>query len=253
MHTVTSSIHRWAIGVSVAIFVAAVPVQWTGRWSAAQASAFGQPEVQQAPAQATSPAPVPKAKRAFETRDWYKLKTVGSPAMSPDGKYVALQVTSVLEAKNARVNEIWVVSTAPNGGDPVRFSAPGFDSTNPRFNPDGTLLIFNSTRPGYTSDDAFYVDPAIPGGVRGKPALLAYFQKLLGYNPNWVWSHMEGIPLEDGFLNKWRAMIPVGSKTLEVFGVCLVQLDASGKIRRNEVYFDRSELLSEIAHVRKRT
>jgi hypothetical protein len=106
---------------------------------------------------------------------------------------------------------------------------------------------------GFYSDDAFYVDPAIPGGVRGKPALLAYFQKLLGYNPNWVWSHMEGIPLEDGFLNKWRAMIPVGSKTLEVFGVCLVQLDASGKIRRNEVYFDRSELLSEIAHVRKRT
>jgi hypothetical protein len=105
----------------------------------------------------------------------------------------------------------------------------------------------------FYSDDAFYVDPAIPGGVRGKPALLAYFQKLLGYNPNWVWSHMEGIPLEDGFLNKWRAMIPVGSKTLEVFGVCLVQFDASGKIRRNEVYFDRSELLSAIAHVRKRT
>jgi hypothetical protein len=105
----------------------------------------------------------------------------------------------------------------------------------------------------FYSDDAFYLDPALPSGVRGKAALLAYFQRLLGYNPNWVWSHIEGIPLEDGFLNKWRAMIPVGSKTLEVFGVCLVQLDASGKIRRNEVYFDRSELLSEIAKARKKT
>lgn len=105
----------------------------------------------------------------------------------------------------------------------------------------------------FYSDDAFYLDPAIPSGVRGKPALLAYFHKLLGYNPKWVWSHLEGIPLEDGFLNKWRAMIPVGSKALEVVGVCLVQFDAAGKIRRNEVYFDRSQLLAEIANVRKGT
>jgi hypothetical protein len=29
--------------------------------------------------------------------------------------------------------------------------------------------------------------------------------------------------------------------------VCLVQLDSAGKIRRNEVYFDRTQLLAEIA------
>jgi len=102
----------------------------------------------------------------------------------------------------------------------------------------------------FYSEDAFYLDPAIPGGVRGKPALLSYFRKLLAYNPNWVWSQIEGIPLEDGFLNKWLAKIPVGDKTLDVVGVCLVQLDASGKIRRNEVYFDRHALLSEIENHR---
>ena len=104
----------------------------------------------------------------------------------------------------------------------------------------------------FYSDDAFYLDPGVPDGVRGKPALLAYFRTLLGYNPGWVWSQIEGIPLEEGFLNKWRALIPVGSNTLEVTGVCLVQLDAAGKIRRNEVYFDRSELLAEIAAARRR-
>ena len=104
----------------------------------------------------------------------------------------------------------------------------------------------------FYSDDAFYLDPAIPSGIRGKPALLEHFRKLLAHNPNWVWSQIEGIPLEDGFLNKWRAMIPVGSKTVEAVGICLVQLDAAGKIRRNEVYFDRSQLLSEIANARKR-
>jgi hypothetical protein len=29
-------------------------------------------------------------------------------------------------------------------------------------------------------------------------------------------------------------------------GVCTVQLDDAGKIRRNEVYFDRTELVGEI-------
>lgn len=98
----------------------------------------------------------------------------------------------------------------------------------------------------FYSEDAFYLDPGVPGGVKGKHALLAYFKKLLGINPNWTWSQIEGIPMEGGYLNKWRALIPVGSKTLEVVGVCFVQLDNQGKIRRNEVYFDRAQLLAEI-------
>jgi SnoaL-like domain len=99
----------------------------------------------------------------------------------------------------------------------------------------------------FYSDDTFYLDPGVPGGVQGKPALLEYFRKLLAQNPDWVWTQIEGIPLEDGFLNKWLASIPVGSIVLDVIGVCFVQLDDSGKIRRNEVFFDRSALLAEIA------
>jgi hypothetical protein len=99
----------------------------------------------------------------------------------------------------------------------------------------------------FYSDDALYVDPGVPAGVRGKAELLAYFHKLLANNPQWVWAQLEAIPMEDGFLNKWLAKIPVGVQTLEIVGVCLVQLDAAGKIRRNEVYFDRSGLLAEIA------
>ena len=98
----------------------------------------------------------------------------------------------------------------------------------------------------FYSEDALYVDPGIPAGARGKVELLAYFRKLLAHNPQWVWTQLEAIPLEGGFLNKWLAKIPVGAKTLEVVGVCLVQLDAAGKIRRNEVYFDRTELLAQI-------
>jgi len=103
------------------------------------------------------------AKRAFTPGDWYQVKTLSAPVMSPDGKYVAVQVTNVIEAKNARMNEIWVAQTTPGGGDPQRFSAPGFDSTAPRFSADGTLLIFNSTRPGYTGNQ-WAVRMDRPGG-----------------------------------------------------------------------------------------
>ncbi len=107
-------------------------------------------------------APQAAARRAFEPRDWYRLKTLSSPAVSPDGSHIAVQVQTVIEADNKRVNEIWVVSTAPGGGEPVRFSSPGVDSTNPRFSPDGKLLIFNAPRPGQSSQWAVRMDR--PGG-----------------------------------------------------------------------------------------
>jgi hypothetical protein len=98
----------------------------------------------------------------------------------------------------------------------------------------------------FYSDDALYLDPGVPEGVCGKVNLLTYFRKLLSQNPNWVWTQIEAIPMEGGFLNKWLAKIPVGPKSIACIGVCLVQFDADGLIRRNEVYFDRSQLISEI-------
>jgi hypothetical protein len=53
------------------------------------------------------------------------------------------------------------------------------------------------------------------------------------------------VPLEDGFLNKWRASVPVGNRIVNCRGVCSVQLK-NGLIYRNEVYFDRFELLTAI-------
>ncbi len=99
----------------------------------------------------------------------------------------------------------------------------------------------------FYSDDAFYLDPAVPRGIQGKEKLLAYFRKLLAQNPGWIWTQIEGIPLEGGFLNKWHARIPIGGKDVECVGVCFVQFDGQGKIRRNEVFFDRTEMMLEMS------
>jgi hypothetical protein len=104
---------------------------------------------------------------------------------------------------------------------------------------------------GFYTEDAFYSDPAIPAGVRGQPALLAYFQKLLSANPGWVWRHRGSLPIPDGFLNQWHATIPVGDRVVEAVGVCTVQL-RDGRIYSNQVYFDRSELLEAIRRGRAR-
>lgn len=84
--------------------------------------------------------------RAFTPADWYRLTTVSSPAMSPDGRLVAFAVTTVKVSENERHTEVWVVPTA--GGEPVRYTSPGVSSSNPRFSHDGRYLFFNSNRPG---------------------------------------------------------------------------------------------------------
>ena len=98
----------------------------------------------------------------------------------------------------------------------------------------------------FYSEDAFYCDPAIPQGLRGRAALTAYFRKLLARNPDWVWTHRGAMPMADGFANLWHASIPAGGRTLEVDGLCTVQL-RDGLIYRNEVYFDRTELLKALS------
>lgn len=132
----------------------------------------------------------------------------------------AMRALQGLDAGDARAfAEVWL--PAWTGNDPERLVA-------------------------FYTDDAFYSDPAIPNGVRGREALLAYFRKLLGKNPAWVWTHRGSVPLADGFLNEWHASIPAGTTTVEVDGVCTVQM-RDGRIYRNQVYFDRAPLLAALA------
>lgn len=103
----------------------------------------------------------------------------------------------------------------------------------------------------FYSDDAFFLDPGRPLGIKGKDQLLAYFTKVLGHNPNWVWTQIEPIAIEGGFMNKLAARIPVGDKIVECVGLCFLQFDDQGKIKRNEIYFDRTELIMEINKLRQ--
>lgn len=91
-------------------------------------------------------APESATERAFTPDDWYRLTTLSQPAMSPDGRYVAFTVMTVDEDENRRHREVWMVPTA--GGEPLRLTSPGTESSSPRWSHDGVYLFFTSRREG---------------------------------------------------------------------------------------------------------
>jgi len=132
----------------------------------------------------------------------------------------------------------------------------GMDTAEARAFAEKWLPTWTGNQPeqllSFYTPDAFYCDPAIPDGVRGRAALLGYFTRLLALNPSWVWRHQSSVPIRDGFLNHWRASIPAGARVIEAAGVCTVQLRA-GLIYSNQVFFDRSELLQVLRESQSRS
>ena len=95
----------------------------------------------------------------------------------------------------------------------------------------------------FYSKTAFYQDPANPKGLKGHDDLFPYFKKLLAANPKWIWRMIEAYPTEKGFIIKWKATIPAKSEEIIEYGMDILELEGD-LIIRNEVYFDRTELLS---------
>lgn len=75
-------------------------------------------------------------RRPLELEDYYRLKDVGSPALSPDGSRVAYVVSWVVEEENRRHSEIRL-APADGSGEPVRLTSPGFSASSPAWTPDG--------------------------------------------------------------------------------------------------------------------
>lgn len=86
-------------------------------------------------------------KRPMTLDDMFQLKRVGDPQISPDGKQVAYTVGTVDLDANKTVTAIWVAAT--DGQTPPRqLTNSGKRDAHPRWSPDGTKILFESTRSG---------------------------------------------------------------------------------------------------------
>ncbi len=94
-----------------------------------------------APASAqTSP-----GKRPLSLDDLAKVREVGEPQVSPDGKWIAYTVRTTDAQKDKRDTDLWMVSW--DGADTIRLtSTPETGESMPRWSPDGRYLAFLTTR-----------------------------------------------------------------------------------------------------------
>jgi len=88
---------------------------------------------------------VSQAKRPFTFEDMMKLKRIGEPVPSPDGKWVLFAAVDVDLAANKKTSHIWIV---PLTGGQEKEIISDQDGDRPRWAPDGKRFAFISNKDG---------------------------------------------------------------------------------------------------------
>src|SRR6059058_2347446 len=106
------------------------------------------------------------ARHPFTFEDMMKLKRVGAPVPSPDGKWVVFDCQDVDLAANTKSSHLWIVPAT--GGESRRLNPTPNHEERPRFSPDGKRLIWMSKATDPTQIWMSDFDPA-GGQLVGKP------------------------------------------------------------------------------------
>ncbi|MBE3124336.1 MAG: S9 family peptidase [Acidobacteria bacterium] len=83
-------------------------------------------------------------KRPISLDDLFKIRSVGDPQRSPDGKWVAYTVGTTDIEKDKRDTDLWMVSW--DGAEEVRLTSSLDGESTPRWSPDGRYLAFLTSR-----------------------------------------------------------------------------------------------------------
>jgi dipeptidyl aminopeptidase/acylaminoacyl peptidase len=91
--------------------------------------------------------PAAAAKRPMKLDDLFAFKRVSDPQVSPDGSLVVYVVTTVDLPGNKTISNLWLAAT--DGKTPPRqLTTTEKKDRHPRWSPDGSKILFESTRSG---------------------------------------------------------------------------------------------------------
>ena len=92
--------------------------------------------------------------RQLTLEDYYRIKSVGSPTISPSGDWITFTVSQRVEETNGTITESWVVRS--DGSEmPVKVQHNGQDVSSPRWTADGHLAFSHQ-------DAVWLIDPEQP-------------------------------------------------------------------------------------------
>jgi dipeptidyl aminopeptidase/acylaminoacyl peptidase len=94
------------------------------------------------PAAATLAQIPPSAPRPITIDDYFRIRAVRDPQLSPDARFVTYTVQTALLKEDKNEERIWMVATA--GGEALPLTAAGVSSSHARWSPDGSSIAFLS-------------------------------------------------------------------------------------------------------------
>lgn len=87
--------------------------------------------------------------RQFTINDLLKVRRVGDPQLSPDGRMIAFTITDIDKTANRGISQIYLVPVT--GGEP-KLLGSGLRSNSPRWSPDGKKIAYLSGGQIWTID-----------------------------------------------------------------------------------------------------
>jgi dipeptidyl aminopeptidase/acylaminoacyl peptidase len=95
-------------------------------------------------------------KRPISPSDVYRLQTMGSLQVSPDGEWIAYVLTTTDSTKDKRNSDVWMISR--DGKQNVQLTNSPDGESQPRFSPDGKYISFVAKRGEDKASQVYLLD-----------------------------------------------------------------------------------------------